>query len=121
MTTATNVEVQVAPVLTAVPKFVGTTEPSTIKKGCIWKDGQHYVTITNVDGDLVEYGYPSRRDVFYLTQANFRRQFTVIPAGHTFNKKERDTLMAELRKCLEEIKAKNLGDQVYFMMDQFGL
>ncbi len=105
----------------AIAAFVGTSSASTISKGSIWKDGSYYVTITNVDGDLVEYGYPHSRDVFYLSSSNFRRQFEVVPKGHTFNAKEKAVLMTELKKCLLEVKEKGLGDHVYFMMDEFGL
>ena len=112
----------VAPELVVTPAvFKGTAAASSIAKGSVWKDGSYYITITDFDNDIVEYGYPHRRDVYYLTRSNFERQFTKLPAGHIFSKKEKDFMMAELRKCLEEIKEKNLGDHVYFMMDELGL
>ncbi len=108
-----------APALTPIASNPGF--PSTIEKGRIWKDGQYYVTITAVEEDLVEYGYPHRRDVYYLSAENFRRQFKALPKNHTFTDREKQGMMAELKKCLEEIKAKNLGDHVYVMMDELGL
>lgn len=98
-----------------------TAAQSSLTKGSVWRDEGNYLTITNIEGDIVEYGYAHRRDVFYLTRSNFQRNFSSIPKGYTFSKGERDTLMDQLRTCLKEVKSKNLGDHVYFKMDELGL
>lgn len=119
--TAASATAPVAPPPLTITPAQGTRLQSTISKGSVWRDGSSYITITNIEGDLVEYGYPHKRDVFYLTKSNFSRNFSVIPAGFVFLKKDKDMMMAELRKCLQEIKEKNLGDHVYAMMDELGL
>jgi hypothetical protein len=91
-----------------------------IKVGTVWADGNtdRPLTVTDIDEDIVEYGYPHIDQVFYLTKGIFLGNFRPY-TGNLADQK--DQLLDELRQTLLELKTMGYGDNVYELMDRMGL
>lgn len=94
---------------------------NNITVGSIWRDGARFVTVTAVDSEVVEYGYPHQEAVYYIFKENFSRNFSRVAENTKISQKEKDLLVEQLKTCLASIKEKNLGDHVYAMMEELGL
>jgi hypothetical protein len=91
-----------------------------IKVGTVWSDSSsdRPLTVTDVDDEIVEYGYPHIDQVFYLTKGTFLGNFNPYKGNLSGQK---DQLLGELRQTLIELKTMGYGDNVYELLDQMGL
>jgi hypothetical protein len=91
-----------------------------IKVGTVWSDSssERPLTVTDVDDEIVEYGYPHIDQVFYLTKGTFLGNFRPYTGNLATQK---DQLLDELRQTLTELKTMGYGDNVYALMDSMGL